>query len=169
MLSFTNLYDEGTAAIMTTNRVTPLLRGALLPTLAVAAVAIAASTAFAGTRGLVGALLGAAVVITFSGGGLLALRAVRQMYPEVVLLVAVGSYVLRVVIFGVLLALVGSLNGVDSVVHRTATALTVLVCVVAWLAGELRAFVRMRVPLYDLDDPAVRAASARRNGRPGGA
>lgn len=145
---------------MTTNRVTPLLRGALLPTLAVAVLAIAASTVLAGVRGLTGALLGAVVVITFSGGGLLALRAVRQMYPEVVLLVAVGSYFLRVAIFGVLLALVGSLDGVDEIVNRMATALTVLACVVAWLAGELRTFVRMRVPLYDLDERPARAESA---------
>jgi ATP synthase protein I len=154
VLSFTNLerLHARTAADMTTDRVTPLLRGALLPTLPVAAIAVVVSWLVAGTHGLVGALLGACVVLIFSGIGLIALRAVREMYPEVVLLVAVGSYFVRVVVFGALLALLGSLDGVDDVLNRTATALTVLACVGAWLAGELRAFVRMRVPIYDLDE-----------------
>ncbi|MFD2079517.1 hypothetical protein [Actinopolymorpha cephalotaxi] len=137
---------------MTTDRVTPLLRGALLPTLVVAALVVAASTVVAGSRGLVGASVGAAVVLVFSGVGLLAMRAVRTMYPEVVLLVAVGSYFVRVVIFGGLLAILGTVDGIDDVLNRTATALAVLACVATWLAGELRAFVRMRQPIYDFDD-----------------
>jgi ATP synthase protein I len=137
---------------MTTDRITPLLRGALTPTLAVAAVAIALSTLLAGTRGLAGAVLGAVVVISFSGAGLLALRMVRQSYPEVVLLVAVASYFLRVLIFGGLLAAIGTLDVVDVAIERMATSLTVIACVAAWCTGEIRAFVRLRVPLYDLDE-----------------
>lgn len=137
---------------MTTDRVTPLLRGALLPTLVVAVLTVAVSTVVAGSRGLVGASVGAAVVLVFSGVGLLAMRAVRTMYPEVVLLVAVGSYFVRVVIFGGLLAILGTVDGIDDVLNRTATALAVLACVATWLAGELRAFVRMRQPIYDFDD-----------------
>ncbi|SFH35884.1 ATP synthase protein I [Actinopolymorpha cephalotaxi] len=145
-------FPPRTAAVMTTDRVTPLLRGALLPTLVVAALVVAASTVVAGSRGLVGASVGAAVVLVFSGVGLLAMRAVRTMYPEVVLLVAVGSYFVRVVIFGGLLAILGTVDGIDDVLNRTATALAVLACVATWLAGELRAFVRMRQPIYDFDD-----------------
>ncbi|MET9022909.1 hypothetical protein ABZV93_23295 [Actinopolymorpha sp. NPDC004070] len=146
---------------MTTDRVTPLLRGALLPTLVVAVLTVAVSTVVAGSRGLVGAFVGAAVVLVFSGVGLLAMRAVRTMYPEVVLLVAVGSYFVRVVIFGGLLAILGTVDGIDDVLNRTATALAVLACVATWLAGELRAFVRMRQPIYDFDDrPSASSTSA---------
>ena len=145
---------------MTTDRVTPLIRGALKPTLAVAAVAIALSAVLSGTRGLVGAALGALVVVSFSGAGLLALRMVRQSYPEVVLLVAVASYFLRVLIFGGLLAVVGSLEVVDVVIERMATSLTVIACVAAWCTGEIRAFVRLRVPLYDLDQRRTAATGA---------
>jgi ATP synthase protein I len=145
---------------MTTDRVTPLIRGALKPTLAVAAVAIALSAVLSGTRGLVGAALGAFVVVSFSGAGLLALRMVRQSYPEVVLLVAVASYFLRVLIFGGLLAVVGSLEIVDVVIERMATSLTVIACVAAWCTGEIRAFVRLRVPLYDLDQRRTSATGA---------
>ena len=145
---------------MTTDRVTPLIRGALKPTLAVAAVAIALSAVLSGTRGLVGAALGALVVVSFSGAGLLALRMVRQSYPEVVLLVAVASYFLRVLIFGGLLAVVGSLEVVDVVIERMATSLTVIACVAAWCTGEIRAFVRLRVPLYDLDQRRTAANGA---------
>ncbi|MGW0227286.1 hypothetical protein ACWDWO_03140 [Actinopolymorpha singaporensis] len=145
---------------MTTDRVTPLLRGALLPTLVVAVLTVAVSTVVAGSRGLVGACVGAAVVLVFSGVGLLAMRAVRTMYPEVVLLVAVGSYFVRVVIFGGLLAILGTVDGIDDVLNRTATALAVLACVATWLAGELRAFVRMRQPIYDFDDRPSAASGA---------
>jgi hypothetical protein len=63
----------------------------------------------------------------------------------------VASYFLRVLIFGGLLAVVGSLEIVDVVIERMATSLTVIACVAAWCTGEIRAFVRLRVPLYDLD------------------
>ncbi len=149
---------------MTTDRVTPLLRGALLPTLVVAVLVVAVSTVVAGSRGLVGASVGAAVVLVFSGVGLLAMRAVRTMYPEVVLLVAVGSYFVRVMIFGGLLAILGTVDGIDDVLNRTATALAVLVCVATWLAGELRAFVRMRQPIYDFDDRPSASSGAGTSG-----
>ncbi|HEY8458139.1 MAG TPA: hypothetical protein VIL34_21285 [Actinopolymorphaceae bacterium] len=140
-----------TTAKKTTDWVTPLLSGAIKPTLVVVALAIALSSVLVGSRGAVGAALGAAVVLSFSGAGLLALRLVSRSYPEVVLLVAIGSYFVRVLIFGGLLAVVGSVSGVDQVVDRMATALTIIACVIVWMVGELRAYVRMRLPIYDLD------------------
>lgn len=144
---------------MTTDRVTPLLRGALVPTLVVAAIAIVVATIIDGPRGLWGALLGAVVVITFSGLGLLAFRLVRKEDPYVLLITAMGSYTIRVIIFAVVTGLVAQIDGLDKVLNRTAMGLTVVVCVAAWLTGELRAFVKARQPIYDLDDKAASEAS----------
>ncbi|WP_020575215.1 hypothetical protein [Actinopolymorpha alba] len=140
---------------MTTDRVTPLLRGALVPTLAVGGVSIIVSAVVAGGRGALGALIGAATAVIFSGVGFLAVRAVRSTPPATLMLVALSSYLLRVLFFGIILEIVGSIDGVDSVIHRGATALTVVACVLAGMAGEIWAYTRLRVPTYDLDEPAA--------------
>jgi ATP synthase protein I len=144
---------------MTTDRVTPLLRGALVPTLVVAAGALIVATIIDGPRGLWGAALGAVVVITFSGLGLLAFRLVRKEDPYVLLLTAIGSYTIRVIVFAVATGVAARIDGLDSVLNRTAMGLTVVACVAAWLTGELRAFVKARQPIYDLDEKPASEAS----------
>lgn len=153
---------------MTTDRVTPLLKGALVPTLVVAALALVVATIVDGPHGLWGAALGAVVVIAFSGLGLLALRLVRNTDPYVLLLTALGSYTLRVILFAVVTGVIANLDGVDAVLSRTAMGLTAVVCVFAWVTGELRAFVKLRQPIYDLDEKKTGADEAVQ-GQPGGA
>jgi ATP synthase protein I len=142
---------------MTTDRVTPLLVGALKPTLVIAALAVVTNAALFGGRGFLGAVLGAVVVVVFSGGGLLALRAMRSAPPASLLLVALGSFILRVIFFGLVLQVANSVDGLDAVIHRGATAGTIIACVVAWMVAEIWVFSRLRIPTYDLGAAASEA------------
>lgn len=145
---------------MTTDRVTPLLRGALVPTLVVAAIALVVATIVDGLHGLWGAALGAAVVILFSGLGLLALRLVRDQDPYVLLLTALGSYTIRVILFAVTTGVIANLDGIDAVMSRTIMGLTAVACVIVWITGELRAFVKLRQPIFNFDEKKDDAAVA---------
>ncbi|WP_433160526.1 hypothetical protein [Kribbella sp. CA-247076] len=128
-----------------------MLRGALVAALVVGVNAAAVSTVAAGLAGLWGALLGLLMVVIFSGAGLLALHLSRRTTPTMQLAVAMASYTGRIAIFGGLLALALSSDGLAEHVNLTVLGISALVVVMGWMAGEIWAWSRLRVPIYDLD------------------
>jgi len=128
-----------------------MLRGALIAALVVGVNAAAVSTVAAGLAGLWGALLGLLMVVVFSGVGLLALHLSRRMSPTMQLAVAMASYTGRIAIFGGLLAIALSSDSLAKHVNLTVLGLCALVVVMGWMAGEIWAWSRLRVPIYDLD------------------
>ncbi|MET9275739.1 hypothetical protein [Kribbella sp. NPDC003557] len=128
-----------------------MLRGALVAALVVGVNAAAVSTVAAGLRGLWGALLGLLIVIVFSGVGLLALHLSRKTSPTMQLAVAMASYTGRIAVFGGLLAIALSSDSLDKHVNLTVLGLVAMVVVMGWMAGEIWAWSRLRVPIYDLD------------------
>jgi ATP synthase protein I len=128
-----------------------MLRGALVAALVVGVNAAAVSSVAAGTPGLWGALLGLVIVVTFSGAGLLALHLSRRTTPTVQLAVAMASYTGRIAIFGGLLALALNSEGLAQHVNLTVLGISAMVVVMGWMAGEIWAWSRLRVPIYDLD------------------
>jgi ATP synthase protein I len=128
-----------------------MLRGALIAALVVGVNAAAVSTVAAGVPGLLGALLGMLTVVVFSGAGLLALHLSRKTSPTMQLAVAMASYTGRIAIFGGLLALALNSDGLAKHVNLTVLGLVAMVVVMGWMAGEIWAWSRLRVPIYDLD------------------
>ncbi|MEV0790956.1 hypothetical protein [Kribbella sp. NPDC050459] len=128
-----------------------MLRGALVAALVVGVNAAAVSTVAAGLRGLWGALLGLLIVVVFSGVGLLALHLSRKTSPTMQLAVAMASYTGRIAVFGGLLAIALSSDSLDEHVNLTVLGLVAMVVVMGWMAGEIWAWSRLRVPIYDLD------------------
>lgn len=128
-----------------------MLRGALVAALVVGVNAAAVSTVAAGVPGLLGALLGMLTVVVFSGAGLLALHLSRKTSPTVQLAVAMASYTGRIAVFGGLLALALNSDGLARHVNLTVLGLVAMVVVMGWMAGEIWAWSRLRVPIYDLD------------------
>ena len=128
-----------------------MLRGALVAALVVGVNAAAVSTVAAGVPGLLGALLGLLIVIVFSGAGLLALHLSRKTSPTTQLAVAMASYTGRIAIFGGLLAVALNSDSLDKHVNLTVLGVVAMVVVMGWMAGEIWAWSRLRVPIYDLD------------------
>jgi ATP synthase protein I len=129
-----------------------MLRGALVAAVVVGVNAAAVATVAAGLEGLWGALLGLLIVIIFSGGGLLALHVSRRTSPTMQLAVAMASYTGRIAVFGGLLAVALNSDSLAANVDLTALGLTTLVVVMGWMAGEIWAWSRLRIPIYDLDN-----------------
>jgi ATP synthase protein I len=132
-----------------------MLRGALVAAVVVGANAAVVATVAAGLEGLWGALLGLLIVIIFSGGGLLALHLSRRTSPTVQLAVAMASYTGRIAVFGGLLAVALNSDSLAANVNLTALGLTTLVVVMGWMAGEIWAWSRLRIPIYDLDNEVM--------------
>ncbi|TDW14079.1 hypothetical protein [Kribbella kalugense] len=128
-----------------------MLRGALIAALVVGVNATAVSAVAAGLPGLWGALLGLLMVIVFSGAGLIALHLSRKTSPTMQLAVAMASYTGRIAVFGGLLAVALSSDALAAHVNLTVLGLVALVVVMGWMAGEIWAWSRLRVPIYDLD------------------
>ncbi len=128
-----------------------MLRGALIAALVVGVNAAAISAVAAGLPGLWGALLGLLMVIVFSGAGLFALHLSRKASPTMQLAVAMASYTGRIAIFGGLLAIALSSDSLARHVNLTVLGLVALVVVMGWMAGEIWAWSRLRIPIYDLD------------------
>ena len=128
-----------------------MLRGALIAALVVGVNATAVSAVAAGLPGLWGALLGLLMVIVFSGAGLFALHLSRRTSPTMQLALAMASYTGRIAVFGGLLAIALSSDSLDKHVNLTVLGLVAMVVVMGWMAGEIWAWSRLRVPIYDLD------------------
>ena len=128
-----------------------MLRGALVPTLVVAAVDVAVSAPL-GERPLTGSVLGAALVVAFFGVTLLAMRAARRVAPELLLGIALALYSTKIAVLG------GAVFWLRDQPWLSANALAVTAfgCAVAWLAGQVVGFTRMRVLVADPDVPAER-------------
>ena len=128
-----------------------MLRGALVAALVVGVNAAAVSAVAAGLPGLWGALLGLVMVIVFSGAGLFALHLSRKTSPTMQLAVAMASYTGRIAVFGGLLAIALNSDALAEHVNLTVLGLVAMVVVMGWMAGEIWAWSRLRVPIYDLD------------------
>jgi len=128
-----------------------MLRGALISALVVGVNATAVSAVAAGLPGLWGALLGLVMVIVFSGAGLFALHLSRRTSPTMQLALAMASYTGRIAVFGGLLAIALSSDSLDKHVNLTVLGLVAMVVVMGWMAGEIWAWSRLRIPIYDLD------------------
>ena len=74
------------------------------------------------------------------------------------LVVALSSYLLRVVLLGVVvLGVLGTPDGMSGV-DRLAVVVATIVVVVGWVSGEVTAYHKLRIPVYDsvtTDPPAA--------------
>ncbi|TDD61413.1 hypothetical protein E1263_07855 [Kribbella antibiotica] len=145
-------HSQKAAGQVTRHPALAMMRGALVAALVVGVNAAAVSAVAAGLKGLWGALLGMLMVIVFSGLGLFALHLSRHTSPKTQLAMAMASYTGRIAAFGGLLALATNSESLASHVNLTVLGIVAVVVVLGWMAGEMWAWSRLRVPIYDLDN-----------------
>ena len=123
-----------------------LWRGALVPAVIMATVAIVAGVLVRGTSGLWGALLASATVILYFSVHLLISRISKDLDPMATMALAMFSYFAKVILMGALLLVVTKTTSPETV-DRPTFAIAALSITAAWLAGEIRAFVKLRFQL----------------------
>ena len=128
------------------NNEVSLWRGALVPAIITATVAVVAGVLIIGTSGLWGALLASATVILYFSVHLLISRISKDLDPMATMALAMFSYFAKVILMGALLLVVTKTTSPETV-DRPTFAIAALSITAAWLGGEIRAFVKLRFQL----------------------
>lgn len=123
----------------------PLIRAGLAATVALAVPAVGVATAVSGGAGAFGAVIGLAVVAAFFVASKVVVGTVANRAPHLLLPAAMGTYVVKILLLGVLLV---SVDGVDAI-HTLSMAWSVFVGVFAWMGVELWFATHTRLPFYD--------------------
>ena len=125
---------------------TALWKGAILPSSVVAIFLIITMSVVNGRSGLLGALLASITVIIFFSIHLLVARVSRDLDPMATMALAMFSYFAKVIFMGVFLLLVTKFTE-RSTVDRPSFAICAILITMAWLFGEIRSFLKLRVNL----------------------
>jgi hypothetical protein len=125
---------------------TTLWKGAILPASIIAILLVVIMSVINGRPGLFGALLASVTVIIFFSIHLLVARVSRDLDPMATMALAMFSYFAKVIFMGVFLLLVTKFTD-RSTVDRTSFAICAILITMAWLFGEIRSFLKLRVNL----------------------
>lgn len=120
-----------------------LWRGAIVPASLVAVFSLILVSFLNGTAGFFGGALASITVIIFFSIHLLVARASRDLDPTLTMLLAMFSYLAKVILFGVFLVLIGRFTD-RSTVDRTSFAISALLITMTWLVAEMRSFMKIR-------------------------
>lgn len=120
-----------------------LWRGAIMPASIVAVFSLILVSFLNGTAGFFGGALASITVIIFFSIHLLVARASRDLDPTLTMLLAMFSYLAKVILMGVFLLLIGRFTD-RSTVDRTSFAISALLITITWLVAEMRSFMKIR-------------------------
>lgn len=128
-----------------------MLRGGVLPSVAVGVLAVAVFSAVEGILGAAGSALATVLVVVSAASTMLFLRRMSGLDPRVVFLGAMVGYFFKVGLLGVFLLAFRNADWLSPM----AFAITAVVVSLAGTIGEIVAFTRVRTYIYD--EPAVRS------------
>jgi len=121
-------------------------QGSILTSSVVAMFLIITMSVVNGKSGLVGALLASITVMIFFSIHLLVARVSQELDPMATMALAMFSYFAKVIFMGVFLLLVTKFTDRNTV-DRASFAICTIVITMAWLLGEIRSFLKLRVNL----------------------
>jgi ATP synthase protein I len=121
-------------------------RGALWPAIVTSVISTVISVLISGGSGLWGALLASFTVVIFFSVSLLVARLTKNADPISTMALAMFSYFTKLLLMAGFLIAVTRLTDPDAV-NRRAFGASALAVALAWLAGEVRAFFRLRLQL----------------------
>lgn len=123
-----------------------LWRGALIPSMILGILALIVSTILNGSAGLFGSALATFTVVIFFSVSLLVGRLTKNADPISTMALAMFSYFTKLLLIAGFLIAVTRLTD-ESDVDRTSFGISALLIATGWLAGEVRAFFRLRLQL----------------------
>lgn len=123
-----------------------LMRGALIPTFVVGIIGIIAAALIRGQAGLLAALLAQLVVVMYFTVHLVVSAISRKLDPLTTFALAIFSYFAKIALLGLFLWLLTRFTSRQSI-DRTSFAVVALALTVAWLAGEIRSFLKLQIHL----------------------
>jgi ATP synthase protein I len=124
-----------------------VVRRAAVPTAVGAAVLVALSAGLVGIKGLIGALIGVAVVAVFFGLSIAVVARAARVSPPAMMVAALGTFLVKIVALAVV---VSTLNGTTAFSTR-ALAFTAIGCILLWTFSQVIAAMRVRMLYVDPD------------------
>ena len=122
-----------------------IVRRSAAVTAATAAVMVAVSAAVAGGKGVLGALLGTALVVVFFAISVMAVSAAARVSPQAMMITAIGTYVIKILVLILLLSRYSSTTAFSPRMF----GLTALACILAWTFSQVAWSLRLRVPYVE--------------------
>jgi len=117
-----------------------ITRWSAVLTAAVAAVMIGVSAGLAGSPGLIGALLGIALVTIFFGIDIVTIRRVARISPQAIMLAGIILYVFKIVVLAIAVKELQS----ASFFNAKLFGFTAIVCILAWCASQVIASIKFK-------------------------
>ena len=118
-----------------------IVRRAGALTAAGAAIMVAVSAAVVGVRGLIGALVGVAIVTVFFGISVLVVGRAARVSPQAMMVAAMVTYLVKIVLLAVV---VSSLNGTTAFSTRT-LGFVAIGCILVWSAAQVITAIKVKM------------------------
>jgi ATP synthase protein I len=136
-----------------------IVRRAGALTAVAAAVMVAVSAALIGVKGLIGALVGVAIVAVFFGISVLVVGWAARKSPQAMMVTALVTYLVKIVALAVI---VSALNGATAFSSRT-TGVVAIGCILIWSATQVITAMKLKI-LYVEPDQQSQKQTARQGG-----
>ena len=134
-----------------------VLRQTAVYTAAAAVIMLAVSGAVGGVKGLIGALLGVALVAIFYGISLVAVSRAARVSPQAMMITAIVTFLVKILVLAVLVTRLSGTTAFNSKLF----GFTAIVCILAWSIGQAVVSARMKVLYVEPDtQPGTPSASA---------
>jgi ATP synthase protein I len=117
-----------------------------------AAIMVALSAALVGVKGLIGALIGVAIVTVFFGISVLVVGRAARVSPQAMMVAALVTYLVKIVLLAVV---VSSLNGTTAFSTRT-LGFVAIGCILVWSAAQVITAVKVKMLYVEPEQPAAR-------------
>jgi ATP synthase protein I len=124
-----------------------ILRRSAMVTAIAALVMIVLSGALGGSKGLVGALIGVALVVAFFGVSAAAMSWASQKSPQVTMVTAASTYLIKILALFYLVVRYSATTAFNGKMF----GFTVVVCVVVWTSAQALVSARLKVPYVEPD------------------
>ena len=118
-----------------------VVRRAAIPTALGAVIMVAVGAALVGVKGLVGALLGVAIVALFLGISIVVVGWAARISQPAMMIAALATFLVKIIALAVV---VSSLEGTTAFSTRT-LGFTAIGCILLWSAAQVVAAMRVRM------------------------
>lgn len=122
-----------------------IVRRSVLTTAAIGAVMIVVSVAVGGTKGLLGAVLGAALVAVFFAISVFAVARAARRSAQAMMITALSTYIVKILLL--LFFVVRFAN--TTVFSSRLFGVTALACILAWSASQVAWSMRLKAPYVE--------------------
>jgi len=124
-----------------------VLRRSAVFTAVAAAVMVVLCTVLGGTKGLIGALLGVALVAIFFGISVVAVSRAARVSPQAMMITAIGTFIVKILVLAFLVARFAGTTAFNSKLF----GFTAIVCILAWSICQAVTTARMKVLYVEPD------------------